>query len=346
MPEHDPIRGRNSLEQGLQTGVEPASEIAVAVLRAEALALQAASTHVRSGLSAALRLLLAHSGKILATGLGKSGYVAAKMAATFSSTGVPAVFLHPVEALHGDIGVCQKGDAVIFVSKSGATPELLALVPAVRQLACPMIGILGNPASPLAREMDIVIPATVRAEADPWNLIPTASAAVAMALGDALAVGLAAARGFRPEQFARVHPNGQLGRNLRLKVADAMHTGDRVAWVAPETPLKQVVIVMTERPLGAACVLGPDGRLAGLITDGDLRRALRAHDDIRDLRAADIMTRKPVTIAPDATLHEALRLMEDRPSQISVLPVVDHATGRCLGLLRLHDIYQAESRLR
>jgi len=344
MPERDEMIGGDSAGKAAHAEADQASRIAAAVLAAEARAIDAACASAAPRLADALRLLAGCGGKIITTGLGKSGYVAAKIAATFSSIGVPAVFLHPVEALHGDIGVCQPGDAVIFISKSGTTSELLSLVPTLRQLACPMIGIVGNPTSPLASEMDIVIPATVRAEADPWNLLPTASAIVAMALGDALAVGLAAARGFRPEQFARVHPNGQLGRNLRLKVADAMHTGDRVAWVAPETPLKQVVIVMTERPLGAACVLGPDGRLAGLITDGDLRRALRAHDDIRDLRAADIMTRKPVTIAPDASLHEALRLMEDRPSQISVLPVVDHGTGRCLGLLRLHDIYQAESR--
>ena len=163
---------------------------------------------------------------------------------------------------------------------------------------------------------------------------------VALALGDALAVALLEARAFTPEQFGRVHPGGQIGRNLRLRVGDAMHHGDAVAWAHPDDPLKQVVILMSEHPLGAACVITSEGALAGLVTDGDLRRALQAHDDIRPLRARDIMTPRPVAIGPDALLRDALRAMENRPSQISVLPVVDDG-GRCLGLIRIHDIYRA-----
>ena len=175
-------------------------------------------------------------------------------------------------------------------------------------------------------------------EADPHNLAPTASVVVAMALGHALAVTLMQARNFTPEQFGRYHPGGQLGRGLRLKVAEVMHAGDEVAWAAAEDSLKQVIIRMTERPLGAACVLAANGTLEGLITDGDLRRALRKHDDIRGLRAADVMTRAPVTIGLDAPLLDALRLMERRTSEISVLPVIDTQSGACTRVLRLHDI--------
>jgi arabinose-5-phosphate isomerase len=178
----------------------------------------------------------------------------------------------------------------------------------------------------------------VEREADPHNLAPTASAVTALALGHALAIALMSARHFTPAEFGKLHPGGQLGRNLRLSVREAMHSGDEMASVAPCASLKEVIIEMTRRPLGGACVVGPHGTLAGFITDGDLRRALTNHDDIRGLRAEDVMTGTPVTIRPDATLGEALELMEQRPSQISVLPVVDEA-GRVLGLIRIHDIY-------
>ena len=290
-------------------------------------------------LIAAVEAILGHSGKLIVTGLGKSGHVARQIAATLQSTGTPAVFLHPTEAAHGDLGVCQPGDSVLMISKSGATAELLDLVPALHAFDPAFLGILGNPSSPLAREMDVVLDASVQREADPEGFTPTASSAVALAIGHALAVALMQARGFTAEHFSRLHAGGQLGRNLRLRVGDAMHRGDEVAWVAPEDSLKHVVIAMSQRPLGAACVVSRDGILTGLITDGDVRRALQAHDDIRTLRACDVMTARPSTLAPEALLHEALAFMEDRPSQISVVPVVD-GEHRCLGLLRLHDIYQ------
>jgi arabinose-5-phosphate isomerase len=308
----------------------------------EAEAVAAAAQRLDGNFCRAVELILGNAGKLIVTGMGKSGHVARKLVATLSSTGTPAVFLHPTEAAHGDLGVYTPGDPTVMVSKSGATAELVRLVPLLRDLRSPLIGILGNPASPLATEMDIVLDSAVRREADPQNLTPTASAIVALALGHALAVALMYARNFTIEDFGRYHPGGQLGRSLRLRVRDVAHSGEEVAWVGPEHSLKQVVIAMTERPLGAACVVAAGGRLVGLITDGDLRRALQAHDDIRSLRAADVMTIRPVTVKPEARLLEALRLMEDRPSQISVLPVVDSATGCCLGLLRLHDLYRAE----
>jgi len=309
------------------------------VMETEAQAILTASTRLDRSLILAVETILGHSGKLIVMGLGKSGHVARKIAATLQSTGTPAVFLHPTEAAHGDLGICQQGDSVLMVSKSGATGELLDLVPPLRELGVAFLGILGNPSSPLASEMDVVLDASVLREADPEGFTPTASSAVSLAIGHALAIALMQARGFTAGHFSRLHAGGQLGRNLRIRVGDAMHRGDEVAWVAPEDTLKHVVIAMSERPLGAACVVSPSGILSGLITDGDVRRALQAHDDIRMLRASDVMTPRPSTLKADALLHEALAFMEDRPSQISVVPVVDDS-HRCLGLLRLHDIYQ------
>jgi arabinose-5-phosphate isomerase len=225
-----------------------------------------------------------------------------------------------------------------LLSKNGASNELQALAPILREWGSPLIGILGSRSSPLAAQVDVLLDASVEREADANNLAPTASAVTALALGHALAIALMTARNFTPEEFGRFHPGGQLGRNLKLSVSAAMHGPGEAAFVAPDAPLKEVIIAMTRRPLGGACVVAADGSLAGLITDGDLRRALAAHDDIRRLCARDVMTARPVTIAPDATLGQALELMETRRSQISVLPVVDSG-GCAAGLLRLHDIY-------
>jgi arabinose-5-phosphate isomerase len=315
---------------------------AQAAMEIEAEAISTAARRLNGNLSDAVRLILAHRGKVVVMGIGKSGHVGRHIVATMCSTGTPAVFLHPTEAAHGDLGIYAPGDPTIIISKSGATAELMRLVPTLREFGSPLIGIIGHPSSPLASKADVLLDASVEREADPHNLAPTASAMVALALGHALAVALMQARNFTPELFGRYHPGGQLGRCLRLKVRQAMHCGEQVAWTRPEDSLKQVVIAMTQRPLGAACVVGEDGKLVGLITDGDLRRVLQLHDDIRQLRAADVMTAKPIAIDPDARLLDALRLMEDRPSQISVLPVVDQGTGGCLGLIRLHDICQAE----
>jgi arabinose-5-phosphate isomerase len=315
------------------------------VLEAEAHAILAAAARLEPALSAAVETILAQAGKkIIVTGIGKSGHVARQLAATLQSTGTPAVFLHPSEAAHGDLGVCQPGDPVLLISKSGSTPELIQLARGLHAFGGVFVGILGNVSSPLAREMDVVLDASVQREADPEGFLPSASSAVALAIGHSLAVALMQARGFTAGDFARLHAGGQLGRNLNVRVEDAMHSGDEVAWVKPEDSLKNVVIAMSRHPLGAACVLGPGGELAGLVTDGDVRRAFEQHDDIRTMTAASVMTRAPLRVAPTALLNEALLVMEDRPSQISVLPVVD-AEGRCLGLLRLHDIYRVNPAL-
>jgi len=317
-------------------------KIAREVLEAEAQALAAAAARLDHNLTKAVELLLGHEGKVVVSGIGKSGHIGQKIAATLASTGTPAVFLHAAEAVHGDLGIYTPGDPSLLISKSGSTAELLRLIPVLRQFRSPLIAIVGNLNSPIAKQTDVTLDARVAKEADPLNLAPTCSTTVALALGDALAVALMMARRFTDQDFARFHPAGQLGRTLWLKVADVMHQNDAVAWVNPETPLRQVIIAMSRRPLGAACVVDADFRLLGIITDGDLRRALLAHEDLRGLHAADCMTRQPTTIAPEAGLREATRLMEDRPSQISVLPVVDSRSQRCLGLIRIHDIYQPE----
>jgi len=328
----------------MQAKLQSSGYVAAArrAMEIEADALRAASERLDANLERAVDLILAHPGKVVVTGLGKSGHVARKIAATLCSTGTPAVFLHAAEAAHGDLGVYAPNDPTLMVSKSGTTSELLELIPFLRGVPSPCIGILGNPRSPLAEEVDIVLDASVSRESDPDNLAPTASTTVALALGHALAVALMRARNFGAEDFGRFHPGGHLGRSMRLTASDVFHSGDEVAWARPEDSLKHVVIAMSHCPLGAACIVDSAGRLVGLVTDGDLRRALEGHDDIRELRAADVMTAHPVTISPDTRLLDALRLMEDRPSQISVLPVIDGTTGRCLGLLRLHDVNRAD----
>src|SRR5271170_2504270 len=315
-------------------------EAAQKAMQIEAAAVVRASQRLDGNLACAIELILAHPGKLVVTGLGKSGHIARKIVATLCSTGTPAVFLHASEAAHGDLGLYSAGDPTLMVSKSGNSFELLDLIPFLRELPSRRIGIIGNASSPLAAEMDVVLDASVEREADPENLAPTASSTVALALGHALAVALMGARNFSAEDFTRYHPGGHLGRSLRLTVREVMHGRDEIAWARPEDSVKEVVIAMTHYAHGAACIVDTAQHLCGLITDGDVRRALQSHDDIRGLRASAVMTAHPATIDPDTRLQEALRMMEDRPSQISVLPVVDDA-GQCLGLLRLHDIYRA-----
>jgi len=316
-------------------------EVARATILAEAEAMRVVAGRLDGKIAEATELILAARGKVVVTGMGKSGHIGQKIAATLCSTGTPAVFLHAAEATHGDLGIYEPGDPSILISKSGATAELVHLIPVLRQFKTPLIGILGNLASPMALSVDVALDARVAREADPLNLAPTSSSSVALALGDALASALMYARKFSTEDFARFHPSGQLGRTLSLTVDDLMHDGSEVAWVGPDAALRDVVIAMTQHPLGAACVIDNDRCLLGIITDGDLRRALQAHDDIRTLRASEIMTAHPITITPTTTLKEATRLMEDRPSQISVVPVVGEAM-ECLGLLRIHDLYQPD----
>lgn len=321
---------------------EECVEFARTVLELEADAIYSAANRLDSNLSRAVCLLQGHTGKIVVSGLGKSGLIGQKIAATLCSTGTPAVFMHPAEALHGDLGIYAPGDPTVLLSKSGNTAELVRLVPTLRQFRSPIIAILGSRKCLLANEVDVVLDASVEREADPCNIAPTSSTIVALAIGDALCCALMKARNFTVEDFARFHPGGQLGRTILTKVEEVFHRKDKTAVVSPGSSVKEVVVAMTQFPHGAACVLEQDGRLKGIITDGDLRRALRQHDDIRGLSAADIMTADPCTVHSGVRLKEALCIMENRPSQISVLPVVDQE-NRFLGLLRIHDICGAST---
>ena len=314
-------------------------KVARAALAVDAQAIETASARLNGSLTKAVELILKHRGKVVVSGIGKSGHIAQKIAATLCSTGSPAVFLHATEAFHGDLGVYTPGDPTILISKSGSTGELIRLVPILRQFSSPLIALVGNLNSALALEADVVLDGRVNQEADPLGIVPTASSLVALALGDALAIALMHAREFTEQDFVRYHPGGQLGRSLRLHVSDVMCRNHQVAWAGPEASLRELVIAMTERPLGAACIVDENYCLLGLVTDGDIRRALKQHDDIRTLLAKHVMTPNPIRIGPGATLKEAVQVMEDRPSQISVLPVV-RPDNVCLGLIRLHDIYQ------
>lgn len=324
----------------LTTTREEWLRVALESMNYEAEAISAAAARMNGNLTRAVEVILNHSGKVIVSGIGKSGIIGEKITATFCSTGTPAVFLHATEAYHGNLGVYTPGDPSILISKSGTTEELLRLVPVLRQFKSPLIAIVGSLDSALANQSDIVLDARVNHEADPLAIVPTSSTIVTMAIGDALAAALMCARGFKELDFARFHPGGQLGRNLTLHVEDVMHRGEQVAWVHADTRLRDLVIAMTGKPLGAACVIDADWHLLGIVTDGDVRRALQKFDDIRPLQAGDVMTVNPIFATPDITLGRAAQIMEDRPSQISVLPVIEPQSRVCLGLVRLHDIYR------
>jgi arabinose-5-phosphate isomerase len=290
----------------------------------------------------AVELLAACRGKVVTIGVGKSGHIAQKAAATLTSTGTPSVFLHPSDALHGGVGLVNAEDVCLVISNSGETAEVLELLPYLQHRRAPILAVVGNIASSLARRVDVVLDASVEQEACPLNLAPTTSTTVALAVCDALAMTLMGVKRLTPEDFALNHPGGRLGKRLTLKVSDLMHGGAENPTVATGATLLEVVKAISQGGLGAVNVLADDGRLAGVVTDGDLRRALQRVKlaDLADLTAESVMTREPVVAAPAMLAHAALELMENRPSQISVLPVVDGA-GRSVGLLRLHDIVQS-----
>jgi arabinose-5-phosphate isomerase len=310
-------------------------------LEAEALA-QAATRLDPQQVEHVVNLLSNCKGKVVILGVGKSGIIAQKIAATMTSTGTAALYLHPSDALHGGLGIVQSDDVVIVLSNSGETDELVGMLPFLKHRAVPIVAIVGNIDSTLGRRSDAVLDASVDQEACPLNLAPTASTTVALAVGDALAMALMKVKGLTPDDFAVNHPAGRLGKRLTLKVADLMHDGKQ----SPSIPLGsswiEVVRAISVGGLGAVNVIDQAGRLAGVITDGDVRRAIETkdHDSLTRLTCNDLMTRNPVVAAPELLAYDALRLMEDRPSQISVLPVVD-GERMCLGLIRLHDIVRS-----
>jgi arabinose-5-phosphate isomerase len=312
-------------------------------LRHEAAAINAAAARLQpEAINRAIELLLACAGQVLVTGVGKSGDIAQKIAATLTSTGTPAYFLRPSDAMHGGLGLVKSGDVVVALSNGGETEELILMFPSFNQRQTPVIALTGNLNSSLARQAAVVIDASVDEETCPLNLAPTASTTVALALGDALALTLMQAKGLTPEDFAVNHPAGRLGKRLTLRVADLMHSGDANPMLGPATGWLEALSLMTKCGHGAANVVDNQEHLLGIITDGDLRRAAQnnAPEDWPGLTAQMIMTPGPIVATPDMMAYDALRLMEERPRQISVLPVVDESE-RCVGLLRLHDIVRS-----
>ena len=309
-------------------------------LKQEGQELLAAADRVAESVVKSSDIISNHSGKVVLCGMGKSGLIAQKIAATLCSIGNKAVFLHAAEAVHGDLGIYAPGDPTILISKSGATEEMLRLIPILKEFNSPLIGILGNMKSPLVRQLDVVLDASVKKEADPLGIVPTSSTTLTLAIGDAI-VGLLMSQGdFKQDDFARLHPAGDLGRRLRLIVENIMQSMQDVAIVSKNDNLRKVVIEMTEKPQGAALVVDGENQLIGIVTEGDLRRALADGKDIDKITVIDLMTPNPIAININSPLKEAIILMEDRKSQISVLPVVKNDGKTCAGLLRLHDIYQ------
>jgi arabinose-5-phosphate isomerase len=308
------------------------------VLAIEAAAIADLGPRLDASFDRACELCLACQGRVVVTGMGKSGHIAGKIAATLASTGTPAFFVHPGEASHGDLGMITPQDLVIAISNSGETDELVTILPLLKRLGVPLITLTGAPRSTLGGASTVVLDIGVREEACPLNLAPTASTTAALAMGDALAVALLESRGFTAEDFARAHPGGSLGRRLLLRVEDLMHQGDAIPRVSPDTPLAGGLVEMSRKGLGMTAVVDPAGRLAGIFTDGDLRRALDRTVDIHATPMSAVMTPRCRTIGPQALAAEAVRLLEQY--KINALVVVDD-DGRLVGALNIHDLLRA-----
>jgi arabinose-5-phosphate isomerase len=314
-------------------------DTALQVLEIEAQAILDLRARIGEGFERAIELLLACRGRVVATGIGKSGIIAQKISATLASTGTPSSFLHPADALHGDLGRLVGGDVVLAVSFSGESDELLALLPSLKRLGVPLLALSGNPASTLAQAAEAHLDVSVRQEACPLGLAPTASTTAALAMGDALAMALLTRRGFTVDDFAVLHPGGRLGRKL-LRVEDVMHSGEQLPRVSPATPMKEVLFEMTRKRLGMTTVADADGRLVGLISDGDLRRQIETHGaQLLERSAAECMTQRPVVIGRRELATRALALMEER--RITSLPVTG-AGDRIEGVVHLHDLWKTE----
>lgn len=310
------------------------------LLKLEASAIEQAVRRLeKTVVEKAVEILENCASKIIVIGIGKSGIIAQKIAQTLTSTGTIAVFLHPSDALHGSLGIITSGDVVIALSNSGETDEILLLLPALKSRKVCLISIVGNVNSTLARQSDVVLDSSVDQEACPLNLAPTCSTTVALAIGDALAMTLMEAKNLTAEDFAANHPAGRLGKRLTLKVSNLMHDSPNVA---ARADWLEVVKAISRYALGAVNVVGETGNLIGIVTDGDLRRTIEktAPENFSDLTAEQMMTRNPTTAAPEMLAFDALQLMENRPTQISVLPIVDER-GICVGLLRLHDVVRS-----
>lgn len=310
------------------------------VIQVEADALRALAERIDGEFERAVEMILSSRGRVVVSGMGKSGLVGQKIASTMASTGTPAFFLHPAEGIHGDLGMIMKGDVVIGVSNSGETEELLRILPVIKRLGARLIAMTGNPASTLGRAGDIVLDISVKEEACPLGLAPTASTTATLAMGDALAVALLVQRGFSAEDFALFHPGGSLGKKLLLTVADFMHSGDAMPLVSEETPMREALFVITAKKLGASGVVDAKGRLVGVITDGDLRRALERGSDIINQPAGALMTRNPKRIRGMELAAKALQQMEEF-SITSLFVFEDDTSDIPIGIIHLHDLLKA-----
>jgi len=317
----------------------PPRDVARWVLEVEARAIAGLIPQLAESFDRAVKLIAESRGRVVTTGMGKSGLVMKKVAATLSSTGTPALFLHPAEAVHGDLGMIAAGDVVLAASYSGAGEELLRLVELVRRLGVPLVALTGNAASPLARHADVYVRTEIDREACPLNLAPTASSTATLAMGDALAMALLEARGFTPEDFARLHPGGRLGKRL-LKARDVMHTGDDVPRVAASASMRGTICEMSRGRLGIAAIVDAEGRLVGCFSDGDLRRLLERDAAPLDRTVGEHMTAGPRTIDGGELASSALKLMEEH--RITSLFVCD-AAGRLEGVVHLHDLWRLDS---
>ena len=309
------------------------------VLETEAAAILALVRRLDGRFAEAVDLLRQCRGRVIVTGMGKSGIICRKIAATLSSTGTPAFFLHPAEAIHGDLGVIQNDDVVLALSYSGETEEILRLLETIRRLGAKLIAITGCPSATLAQAADVSLDCSVTEEACPMNLVPTASTTAALALGDALAMTLLVDKGFRQEDFASLHPGGKLGKRL-MRVESLMHAGRQCPVVRRDTPMRDVIYEMSSKGLGMTCVLGDGDELLGIITDGDLRRHMDSAPGIMALTASDVMTRSPVSIPPGTLAVEALNVLERR--KITSIVVVEDDGTKVLGVLHLHDLWRTE----
>jgi len=308
------------------------------VLRLEAAAVAALEARLDADFVGACELLLSCRGRIVVTGMGKSGIIAKKIAATLASTGSPALFLHPAEGSHGDLGMLTRQDCLLALSNSGETAELLAILPVVKRLAVPLIAMTGNPQSTLAHSAAVHLNCAVAREACPLNLAPTASTTAALAMGDALAMALLQARGFSADDFALSHPGGSLGKRLLLRVQDVMHRGTSLPKVRADTPLCEAVLEISSKGLGMTAVVDAEDRVLGIFTDGDLRRAFARRQDIWEQPMAELAHAKPATIIAEALAAEALALMEN--NRIGALLVTD-GEARLIGALNMHDLLRA-----
>jgi len=318
----------------------PAIDLALArkVLQTEAAAIQALVDRLGESFERAVRLLLDCRGRVIVTGMGKSGIICRKIAATLSSTGTPAFFLHPAEAIHGDLGVLQPEDVIIALSYSGETDELLRLLETIKRLGAHLIAITGDCRSTLGQASDVALDCRVSEEACPMNLVPTASTTAALALGDALAMTLLVAKGFSQDRFASLHPGGKLGKRL-MRAEQLMQGGDQTPVVSASTPIPQVIYEISSKGLGMTCVVDDTGVLSGIITDGDLRRHMTGKTNLLERTAADVMTRNPVTIRRDTLAAEALLVLERRKITAIVVVNDDH---RVLGVVHLHHLWRTE----